>query len=469
MKKTDIKMEKAHYQELTARLDRLPSWGLPLIILPALGLSFFMTLYDADAIAFALPYITFITAAQGSLIASMGLIAYAIGAILFSYLSDIFGRKALLIITATLAAIGSIGDAVSIDFISLLVFRIVAGLSIGADLVLVMAYMIEMSPGTIRGKLTNMVFIIGAAGIGFGNLLASYLVLYLPVNLGWRLIFGIGGSLAILALLLRVYLPESIRFLCIRGRYSEAEDIVSKMEKKSMKITGLDVLPAPVVLNYTLQKSNPFGSIFRGKTKIRLSILLSFQFFFYFADYAYAVLLPTWVKSLNLGHTYFNSFISIFGYVFLMTFVSAVILRYVIDSVDRRKLLILVTTLYTAGSTISGFGITSRNIYLTLIGMVLALFALGWIQVNYTVFADNFPTQGRATGMALTDGGGHIGGAIGLILLLPVLAILGGTLGWLVYWLPALGLAFVVLMLTPYTNKSRLEEINEMANEVKSN
>ena len=86
------------YEILASRMDRLPRWGLPYIIVPALGISYFMTLYDADSIGFALPYISFISPAQGALISSLGLVGYAIGAVFFSYLSDIFGRKSMLVV-----------------------------------------------------------------------------------------------------------------------------------------------------------------------------------------------------------------------------------------------------------------------------------------------------------------------------------------------------------------------------------
>ena len=458
----DKSKTNSNYEKLASRMDRLPAWGLPYIIIPALGLSYFMVFYDADSIGFALPYISFITASEGALISSLGLVGYAIGAIFFSYLSDLYGRKSVLIVTALLTGIGSFGDAFAVNAIELIVFRMISGIAIGADIVLVMAYMIEMSPGKIRGKISNIIFIVGAAGIGIGNLMASILVTSIHTSLGWRLVFGIGGSLAILAIALRLYMPESVRYLCLAGKYDEAESIVSTMEQRSMKRANLTTLPPPQPLSYTIEKTNPFKSILNKKIGIRLSILYIFQFFFYFADYAYAIMIPTWVKTLGYGTAYLNHFILLFGYAMLATLAGAIILRYVIDVVDRRKLLILVVILYGLGSIITAYGAINRDLTLSFIGMIIALLGLGWIQVNYVVFADNFPSRGRATGMAITDGAGHFGGSVGLLLILPALAALGAIYGWAAFWLPALGMAFVVLAFTPFTNKSRLEEVNEM-------
>jgi Arabinose efflux permease len=171
---TDLKSNPDWY---VARVDRIPTWGLSYVIIWAMGFSFFITLYDVINVGFALPYIPFVvTAAQSSLIASLGLFGYVVGAPIFSYMADIVGRRPTLVFTA----LGSFGDALSVNYPMLAVFRSITGMAIGADLVLVMTYMSEMSPADKRGRYTNLAFIGGWAGIGIGPFIAALIVTDIP-------------------------------------------------------------------------------------------------------------------------------------------------------------------------------------------------------------------------------------------------------------------------------------------------
>lgn len=124
------------------------------------GIFLFITLYDVINVGFALPYVPFVvSAAQASLIASLGLWGYVVGAPIFSYIADVVGRRPTLVFTALLTALGSFGDALSVNYPMLAVFRFITGMAIGADLVLVMTYMAEMSPAAKRGQYTNLAFI----------------------------------------------------------------------------------------------------------------------------------------------------------------------------------------------------------------------------------------------------------------------------------------------------------------------
>ncbi|TRM75469.1 MFS transporter, partial [Sulfolobus sp. B5] len=251
---SDLKTNPDYY---VARVDRLPTWGLSYAIIWAMGFSFFITLYDVINVGFALPYIPFVvTGFQASLVASLGLWGYVVGAPLFSYFADIIGRRPTLIFTALLTAIGSLGDALSVNYPMLAAFRFITGMAIGADLVLVMTYMSEMSPSAKRGRYTNLAFIGGWAGIGIGPFIAANIVTSIP-SIGWRIVFLVGAILAFLALAIRAYAPETVRFLASKGKFDEAEKIISSMEKVSMIRTSLTSLPEPDMRMYNVPKQNP--------------------------------------------------------------------------------------------------------------------------------------------------------------------------------------------------------------------
>lgn len=87
-------LQSSQPEDYIARVDRLLVWGLFYEIIWALGFSFFITLYDVIDVGFALPYVPFVvTAGQASLVASLGLFGYVVGAPLFSYFADIIGRR----------------------------------------------------------------------------------------------------------------------------------------------------------------------------------------------------------------------------------------------------------------------------------------------------------------------------------------------------------------------------------------
>lgn len=446
-----------------ARVDRLPTWGLSYALIWALGFSFFITLYDVINVGFALPYIPFVvTASQASLVASLGLFGYVVGAPIFSYLADQIGRRPTLVFTALLTAIGSFGDAFSINYPMLAAFRFITGMAIGADLVLVMTYMAEMAPASKRGRYTNLAFIGGWAGIGIGPFIAAIIVTSIP-TIGWRVVFAVGGILAVMALIIRYAAPETVRFLVSKGRFKEAEVLVSHMETVSMKRANVTQLPQPDMRFYKTIKENPFKILAKPKYLKRLLALFFLIFFVYFMDYPFLVIPETWAKDvLGYSGALLSQIIFLFGLAGIGAFIGSILLRPFIDRYDRRKLTIISVIVYTLGTGIMGYGGAIRSPALFFIGAFIAeLIGVGWFQLYYQMCTDNFPTAARATGYSIADGVGHLGGAIGLLVIIPLIHALGNVGGWIIPWIPAIAMTFVVLALTPNTVGKRLEEVNE--------
>ncbi|QKR00813.1 MFS transporter [Metallosphaera tengchongensis] len=446
-----------------ARVDRLPTWGLTYALIWAMGFSFFITLYDVINVGFALPYIPFVvTAGQASLIASLGLFGYVVGAPIFSYIADIVGRRPTLMFTALLTAIGSFGDALSVNYPMLAVFRFITGMAIGADLVLVMTYMAEMSPASKRGQYTNLAFIGGWAGIGIGPFIAALIVTSIPV-VGWRVIFVVGGILAGLALAIRAYAPETVRFLAAKGNFDKADSLCKVMEETSMRRAKLNSLPEPNVKMYGVAKENPFKTLAKPKYLKRLIVLFLLMFTIYFMDYPFLVLPETWAKDI-LGYTgsLLSSTIFYFGLAGIGAFLGAILLRFIIDRFDRRYMTIFGVVMFMIGSGIMALGGIARSIPTFFLGAFIAeLVGVGWFNVYYLLCSENFPTHARATGYSIADGVGHLGGAIGLLALFPLISVLGNVGAWVIPWIPAVIMAIVTVFALPKTVKVRLEEVNE--------
>ncbi len=402
--------------DILARMDRLEHWPLPPLSILVIGLGYFFTFFDITDIGFAMPPI----AAQFRLThseilffaLSVGLIGYIAGSYVIGTLADKYGRYKMLLLTMVVTGIGSFGDALSTNMVELSFFRFITGLGVGADLNLVSVYLAEIAPPGIRGKITSLTFLIGILGQAVTPFIA--LAVVPGFYSGWRALFGIGGVIAFIAVALRYELPESPRWLILNGKTKKALNILEKMEGY---IKGRGILlkePAPVKVNAESGKF-PTEYVFKGVYIRRLALFTSMWFLWYIGNYGFlgdsATLLSFRHVSLFSSIEYLS--LGAAGYP-----LGAALMIYLSDRIERKYSIIGATFIWLAAMLL--FGSLAGAAAITL-GSFLASLALGmYLQVAYTYTAESYPTRARATGFALSDGIGHLGGALGA-LLLPVL------------------------------------------------
>jgi MFS transporter, SP family, arabinose:H+ symporter len=178
--------------------------------------------------------------ATGYLVAGASLGAAA-GALVAGPLTDHFGRKILLITDAAIYAVGSILSAVTVDAGMLLASRTLIGLAIGADSAIATAYIAEFAPRSRRGSLSIIQQWMITVGILVAYLVAVIILKAAPGSAGgadWRLILGLGGIPALIAVALRSHMPESPRWLMLHGRY---EDTAKALGRLGMDVTEDEV------------------------------------------------------------------------------------------------------------------------------------------------------------------------------------------------------------------------------------
>lgn len=449
--------------EYTARIDRLPAFPLPWGVLLALAFGYFIALYDVIDVGIVLPYLGF-NAAQASLIASLGLFGYIPGAVALGYMADKVGRKPALIFTALLTMIGSLGNAISNSFPVFALFRFITGAGIGGDLILVPTYLIEMVPAAKRGEYFNLVYIAGWAGLGLGPFLASQIVLANP-SIGWRIVFALSAALAFIVLIIRAEAYETVRFLALKGKFDEAEKAVRDMEQRAMKRAGVTSLPEPQVVYYPVQEKNPFAVLANPKYRLRILMVFLSIFFFYFGEYPYLVLFTTWTGDvLNFSQSLENTVTFYFGLAGIATFLGAIALHYVIDRVRRAYLTVFAYFVgMLIGVAIASYGAFTMNVPVMVAGFMLTNFiGVGWSnQLNYLNGTENAPTYARATSFALTDGVGHLGAALSLLFLFPLMGVIGDVPAWIVYQIPMVLAGIGLIFVLPNALRQRLENINE--------
>src|SRR5947207_2950856 len=222
-----------------ARLDALPWSSWHWLIVASLGATWILdgievTLAGALGGILTRPETLGLSEARIGGSATCYLAGAVLGALLFGYGTDRFGRKKLFFITVAVYLIGTALSAFSWNFWSYAFFRAVTGAGIGGEYAAINSAIDELIPARVRGRVD--LIINGSYWLGAAMGAAATLVLldprYMPTWLGWRCAFGIGATLGLIVIFFRRVIPESPRWFMIHGRNREAEEIVAEVERK---------------------------------------------------------------------------------------------------------------------------------------------------------------------------------------------------------------------------------------------
>ena len=145
-----------------------------------------------------------------------------IGAIAGGALTDRFGRRIVLIVTAALFALGAVGTALSPTIFWLVVGRIIVGMAIGVASFTAPLYISEISPLNLRGRFVsfNQIALTGGIVIAY---LADYA---LSEMRGWRWMFGLAAVPSTLLGVGMAFMPESPRWLVSHGREDKGRSVL---------------------------------------------------------------------------------------------------------------------------------------------------------------------------------------------------------------------------------------------------
>src|SRR5258707_5333924 len=216
--------------DIPARLDRLPWTRFHTLVVVALGITWVLDGLEvtiAGSIAGALqesPVLHF-TAAQIGLVSSAYLAGAVSGALLFGYLTDRLGRRKLFMVTLGLYLTATAATALSWNFWSFALFRLLTGAGIGGEYAAINSTIQELIPARMRGwtdLAINGSFWIGAA-IGAAGSIALLDPTTIDPAIGWRLAFLIGAVMGLAIFFIRVWIPESPRWLMTHGQSRRAQ------------------------------------------------------------------------------------------------------------------------------------------------------------------------------------------------------------------------------------------------------
>ena len=265
-----------------------------------------------------------------------------IGALLFGYGTDRFGRKRLFFITVAVYLIGTALSAFSWNFATYAFFRALTGAGIGGEYAAINSAIDELIPARVRGRVDLMIngsYWVGAA-LGSGATLLLLDPNRFPIWLGWRFAFGIGATLGLIVIFFRRWIPESPRWLMIHGRSAEAEKIVDEVERRI--VSDPETLPrhdSPPTRIYT-RTHTPWREIWnavahehRHRSFLGFVLMLTQAFFYNAIFFTYALVL---MRFYNVPESKVGGYLLPFA---LGNVLGPVVLGHFFDTIGRKQMI----------------------------------------------------------------------------------------------------------------------------------
>ena len=387
--------------DIGARLDRLPSTRSVWTLVILLSLGGFFEFYDLFFTGYVAPGLVrdhilspttpglFGTSGVASFVAAL-FAGLFVGTLLFGFVADRFGRRLIFTVSLLWYAVASGVMAFQHDAFSLNLWRFIAGIGIGVELVTIDTYISELVPKGIRGRAFAINQTIQFAVVPVVAFLAYQLVPLDPFGFsGWRWVVLIGSVSAVVVWVIRLGVPESPRWLASHGRLAEADAVLSRLEAKVAMEHGAPLpepgLPEPV---------QPRGSLmeaFRPPYAKRTVILVLFNIFqtvgFYgFANWVPSLLISQGIKTTtSLQYTFIIALASPFG---------PLLAASIADKVERKWLIV------TAAGSIAVFGLLFSQMAdaaaLIFCGVMLTLSSNIMSFAFHSYQAELYPTRIRA-------------------------------------------------------------------------
>ncbi len=317
-----------------------------------------------------------------------------LGSVIAGWLTDLYGRKRVLLVVAMLFALTTVGTGLAPSFTIFILARFLGGLAVGGVSIVSPMYVAEVAPATLRGRLCAFYQL----SITFG-ILVSYVINYLLRNVGdwnWRWMFISGAIPSVVFFLMILCAPETPRYLFKVGRRKEAFDLLRRITGQ----TQAEIEIAEIQTSLAASRGTWTELLQPGLRRpllvgFVLAILVHFSGINTFIDYAPIIFQSAgWKVDAALFSTFFIGFTN-----FLLTLVSF----WVIDRYGRKPLYIIgslgmtvvLLSLVIASATGHFTGLT----VLALIMAFIAFFASCIGPVFWTLLPEIFPNRVRGTAM----------------------------------------------------------------------
>jgi MFS family permease len=422
--------------DIPARLDALPFGRFHLLVIVALGVTWILdglevTLAGALAGELKSSSALGLSNVQVGLAGSAYLAGAVLGAFFFGWLTDRLGRKKLFTITLAIYLTATAATGLSWDAWSFALFRCLTGAGIGGEYTAINSTIQELIPARFRGwtdLLINGSFWVGAA-LGAGGSLVLLDPAVIDPAIGWRLAFLIGAIIGLVIVLMRLWIPESPRWLVTHGFGPAAEQVVRGIEAQFASRLPSPAsgggkggeMPSGEKIRLRTRSHTPLTEVaralfktYRQRTFVGLSLMTAQAFFYNAIFFTYALILTD----------FYGTPVDRVGW-YILPFAAGnvlgpILLGRLFDTIGRK---VMIASTYA----ISGVLLTvtaelfSHNLLsaetLTIAWMTVFFFASSAASSAYLTVSEIFPLEIRALAIAFFYAiGTGVGGIVGPLL-----------------------------------------------------
>lgn len=407
---------------LAQRMDDLPFTKKHLRLLTGSGLGWALDAMDVGLISFIIAALTQqwgLTKPEAGWVASIGFVGMAIGATLGGLLADRLGRRQVFALTLLVYGVATGASALVTGLTMLLVLRFLVGVGLGAELPVASTYVSEFAPARIRGRLIVILEAFWALGWTVAALI-GFLVIPASDD-GWRWAFALGAIPAAYALFVRWRMPESPRWLALRGRISEAEKVVTSFELSAGIVAGPAIRKEPASRAITATTRARVTTLWHPEFRMRTVCLWVVWLCVNFAYYGAFI----WIPSILVDSGF--DLVRSFGFTLIITLAQLpgyAVAAWLIEVWGRRSTL----SVFLIGSAVSAlfFGTATSPGAIIAAGMALSFFNLGAWGALYAITPEIYPTSLRGSGSGWAAGVGRIASIVAP-LAVPALLLAGGA------------------------------------------
>jgi MFS family permease len=414
--------------DIPARLDALPFGRFHLLVIVALGITWILdglevTLAGALSGELRQNAALGLSDAQVGLAGSCYLGGAVLGALFFGWLTDRLGRKKLFTVTLLVYLTATALTGLSWNAWSFVAFRCLTGAGIGGEYTAINSTIQELIPARFRGwtdLLINGSFWVGAA-MGAGGSIVLLDPAFINPAVGWRLAFLIGATIGLVILFMRLWIPESPRWLVTHGFPDAAEAVIRGIEAKFAISPSSPSSGDAQRVRLRMRDHTPLREVartllatYRQRTLVGLTLMAAQAFFYNAIFFTYALILAD----------FYGTPADRIGW-YILPFAAGnvmgpIVLGRLFDSIGRK---VMIATTYAVSGVLLAITayLFSQNLLSaetqTIAWMTVFFFASAAASSAYLTVSEIFPLEIRALAIAFFYAiGTAIGGIVGPLL-----------------------------------------------------
>lgn len=391
--------------------------------------------------------------------ASSLLVGCVFGAAAGGWLSDRYGRRRVLLLSALLFGASAIGAALPANLTEFAIARFAGGLAIGVASMLAPLYIAEVAPAAIRGRLVALNQMTIVSGI-----LLAYLVNWgfsFAGESSWRWMFAAAAVPAVLFLIALFFVPESPRWLVENNREDEARAIITR-------VSGAEAAEIEVaqIREAVAEEAGTLAELFQPGLRKALVLALVMAVMQQWTGINTILFYGSVILNEKVGGQSASAAIGANVIVGLVNFAATIVALWTIDIVGRRKLLLLSSGAMAFGQAGLAWAFLSPNppagaVIPLMLGCV-ACFAIGLGPGVWVLLSEIFPTRIRGRAMGLATVSLWIACTILTMTFLSICNATGPSGAFALYAAMCLFTAWFVWKFAPETKGRSLEEIEHL-------